>query len=185
MSELQTRLEQLKTLIQQDDFLSGKGLSNEVNIRIFCYKPAEEMIIRHFTQQLVRDMSLGCNIVEFNLYEVFLSICEDMSILDRISDMEESKGKEFLLTQLSRIADNKSFVSKMDYEPKGPRDVVVITGVGQVYPFLRVHDLLNAIQPVFSDVPILVFYPGTYDGHDVQLFNCLTKNSYYRAFNVL
>ena len=55
MSNLVARLDDLKMLLQEDDFLKGKGLSNEVNIRIFCYDPKEEMIIRSFADRLVND----------------------------------------------------------------------------------------------------------------------------------
>ena len=43
MSELMQRLDNLRALIQTPEFLEGKGLSNEVNIRIFCYDPKQEM----------------------------------------------------------------------------------------------------------------------------------------------
>lgn len=86
---------------------------------------------------------------------------------------------------MSHIVDNTAFVNKMKRVPYEAGDVIVITGVGDAFPFIRVHDLLNAMQPEFPDVPILVFYPGDYDGRDVQLFNCLKKNPYYRAFNVI
>ena len=39
MSNITKRLDQLKKFIQEDDFLKGRGLSNEVNIRMFCYNP--------------------------------------------------------------------------------------------------------------------------------------------------
>ena len=99
--------------------------------------------------------------------------------------MENKKGKEFIREQMSHLANNAAFVNKMKYEPHKAGDVIVITGVGDAFPFIRVHDLLNAMHPEFPDVPILVFYPGNYDGRDVQLFNRLKKNPYYRAFNVI
>lgn len=171
--------------MQESEFLESKGLSNEVNIRIFCYDPSDEMVIRHFMEQVKTDQSMNCNVIEYNLYEVFLSICEDKRIANAIPSMEEKKGTEFIRDQMSRMANNTAFVNKMKYESHEIGDVIVITGVGDVFPFTRVHDLLNAIQPEFPDVPILVFYPGNYDGRDVQLFNRLKKNSYYRAFNVI
>ena len=64
-------------------------------------------------------------------------------------------------------------------------DVLMLTGVGEVFPFMRIHTLLEALQPYFSDVPILVMYPGEFDGRHVKLFNRLTPNDYYRAFNVI
>lgn len=183
MSELNERLDVLKEEMQKTEFLEGKGLSNEVNIRIFCYDPSDEMTVRHFIENLSSDQTMNCRPIIHNLYDVFLSICEDKRILKTIPSMEDKKGKAFIRDQMSRMANNVTFVSKMKYEPHEVGDVIVITGVGDAFPFIRVHDLLNAMQPEFPDVPILVFYPGTYDGRDVQLFGCLKKNSYYRAFN--
>ena len=185
MSELKERLDSLRILMQEPEFLEGKGLSNEVNIRIFCYDPSEEMMVRQFIEKIMADESMDCHLIEYNLYEVFLSICEDKRISKTIPLMEEKKGMEFIRDQMSRMANNMAFVNKMKYEPHEAGDVIVITGVGDVFPFIRVHDLLNAMQPEFPDLPILVFYPGNYDGRDVQLFNRLKKNSYYRAFNVI
>ena len=43
MSDIKERLDKVRALIQEPEFLEGKGLSNEVNIRIFCYEPENEM----------------------------------------------------------------------------------------------------------------------------------------------
>ena len=52
MSDIKERLDKVRALIQEPEFLEGKGLSNEVNIRIFCYEPENEMVVRHFVNQL-------------------------------------------------------------------------------------------------------------------------------------
>ena len=98
--------------------------------------------------------------------------------------MEERKGKEFILKQMNSVATVGAFIDKMQYEPhlKG-EDILLLTGVGDVFPFMRVHMLLDALQPHFSDIPILVMYPGKFDGSYMRLFNRLEPNSYYRAFN--
>ena len=115
MSKLTERLDTLRTLIQEPEFLEGKGLSNEVNIRIFCYDPKDEMIIRHFTEKLMADQSLKCHLIEYNLYRVFLSICDDKRITDRVAQQEEKKGKQFVLDQMKRMASNTAFIQKMQY----------------------------------------------------------------------
>ena len=84
MSNLKERLDLLREEIQKDDFLDGKGLSNEVNIRIFCYDPAEEMTVTHFLEQIKTDQSLNCRLIECNLYKTFLSICDDLDITDAL-----------------------------------------------------------------------------------------------------
>ena len=88
-------------------------------------------------------------------------------------DMEKADGSAYLLEQLNSAIGNGEFIDKIQYEP------------GEVFPFMRIHTLLEALQPYFSDVPILVMYPGEFDGRHVKLFNRLTPNDYYRAFNVI
>ena len=175
MSEIKERLDKVRALIQESEFLEGKGLSNEVNIRIFCYEPENEMVVRHFVNQLETDQFLDCHLI----------VCDDMDITDAIPDMEEADGSAYLLEQLNSAIGNGEFIDKIQYEPHEPGDVLMLTGVGEVFPFMRIHTLLEALQPYFSDVPILVMYPGEFDGRHVKLFNRLTPNDYYRAFNVI
>ena len=186
MDKLNERLDSLKNLIQSPDFLEGKGLSNEVNIRIFCYDPREEMTVRHFIKQICEDKTIGCNLIECNLYKIFISICDQKKITASVSKLEERKGKDFLLRQLRNTANEKAFIEKIQYSPhQVGNDVLLITGVGDVFPFMRVHVLLEALQPHFSDIPILVMYPGKFDGHSLKLFNLLKPNDYYRAFSLV
>lgn len=185
MSNLKERLDLLREEIQKQDFLEGKGLSNEVNIRIFCYDAAEEMTVKHFVEQITTDTSLCCNIKECNLYKVFLNICVDLGIIDAIPEMEESDGGTFLLEQLHSAIGEGEFIEKIQYEPHRLGDILMLTGVGDVFPFMRVHKLLEALQPYFSDIPILVLYPGVFDGHYLKLFDRLIPNDYYRAFNII
>lgn len=183
MSSVTERLNQLEKTIQQDDFLQGKGLSNEVNIRVFCYEPKEEMAVRDFTERL-KTKNLKCKIHLVDLYETFLDICKDKRILDRIPQLEERKGKDFLVKQFEKVCDSTTFAKKIidDFEDE---DLLLITGVGKTFPFMRVHALLNALQKDFNAKPIVVLYPGAFDGHYLKLFNQLKPNEYYRAFNMI
>ena len=183
LGRIKERLDKVRVLIQKSDFLEGEGLSNEVNIRIFCYDPEDEMIVRHFVNQLETDQSLDCHLIVCNLYKTFLSICDDMDITDAIPDMEEADGSAYLLQELNSSIGNREFVDKIQYGPHEQGDVLMLTGVGEVFPFIRMHALLEALQPYFSDVPVLVMYPGEFDGHHLKLFNRLKPNDYYRAFD--
>ena len=185
MNELTRDLDRLKARIQESSFLEGKGLSNEVNIQMFCYKAEDEMTVLHFIEQLKEDKTLACRVVECNLYKTFLSICDDLDIMDAIADMEDSEGGIFLLEQLHSAIGEREFIEKIQYSPHEKGDVLMLTGVGDVFPFMRVHNLLEALQPHFSDIPILVMYPGKFNGHQLKLFNRLKPNDYYRAFNVI
>lgn len=186
MCKLNDRLDKLRLLIQDQDFLEGKGLSNEVNIRIFCYDPSEEMRIKHFIGQITTDQILDTHIVEYNLYNIFIEICQDLDILDSIPEMEESEGSDFTLEQIHSAVGEDAFIQKMqEISADNSGDVMLITGVGEVFPFMRVHKMLEAMQPHFTNIPILVMYPGAFDGNNVKLFDKLKPNPYYRAFSVV
>ena len=184
--ELEKRLDDLKTLIQNPEFLAGKGLCGDVNICFFCYDPKDEMVVRAFVQRLEEKKgSLQCRPKIFNLFQIFLEICHEKKIIDQIASLEDQKGTKFLLEQMRNIANCATFVQKMQYGPQERGDVVIITGIGEAFPFIRIHSLLEAMQPFFPKVPIVALYPGTFDGRNVRLFDRLTPNAYYRAFNPL
>ena len=100
--------------------------------------------------------------------------------------MEEEEGSAFLLEQIQSAAGIDEYVAKIrDRITREGRDVLLLTGVGDVFPFMRVHSLLEALQPAVSDMPILVMYPGRFDGNYLRLFNEMEPNPYYRGFNLI
>ncbi len=185
LGHINERLDKVRELLRNPDFLESRGLSNEVNIRIFCYHPQDEMTIQHFVRQVMTDQTLPCHLLEQNLYQIFLKACEDKRILDKIPAMEEKKGKEQLQLQLEKGIPVQSYVNLICGDSLETGDVLLITGVGDVFPFMRIHKLLEALQPKIGNVPILVMYPGAFDGRHVKLFERLPANPYYRAFNVV
>ena len=64
-------------------------------------------------------------------------------------------------------------------------DMMIFTGVGAAYPLVRSHTLLNALHPLMKNTPLLMFFPGRYDGYSLRLFNKLTDKHYYRAFRLV
>ena len=183
MTNIHERLDNLRIHIQTPEFLEGKGLSNEVNIRILCYDPKEEQIVRHFVDQITSDSSMNCHLIQCDLYRIFLELCDDIDITEAAVEMEEEDGQDYLLEQLHCAVGEAEFIEKIQYAPHCTGDVLLLTGVGDAFPFMRVHTLLEALQPHFGDIPILVMYPGSFDGSYVRLFDKLTPNPYYRAFN--
>ena len=106
-------------------------------------------------------------------------------ILNRMGQMEERKGKDVLQKQIEKAITVKDYVNKICGKPFEKGDVILLTGIGDVFPFMRVHMLLEALQPKVGAVPILVMYPGVFDGRYLKLFDRLPANPYYRAFNVV
>lgn len=185
MSEIRKNLDTVRERFSDDVFLSNKGLSNEVGIHVFCYEPNEEMIVREYFGNLKDQGDLPFRLIECDLYKIFLQICEEKRILKTIPAMEKKKGSEVLLKQLHKIASPEVFVQHMQYEPHQHGDILLITGVGKVYPFMRSHNILDNIQHLFSDIPVVMLYPGKFNGQELSLFDEFHEGNYYRAFNML
>lgn len=185
MSTLNERLDELKTKIQTTEFLKGIGLSNEVNIGMFCYEPEDEMTVRYFISQLQKGQDLKCKPIIFNLFHVLMTLCEKDGILEELPEFEKDDGKEDVLETLKNTGDNELMVAEMKEQfQDNPGDLIIFTGVGEVFPFVRVHSVLESMQKTFGNIPIVVFYPGKFNGLTVRLFNRLEANQYYRAFNL-
>lgn len=185
MRNLTAELNEIKARFSDEVFLSNKGLSNEVGIHVFCYDPKDEMIVRSFFADLINAGGEPFRLIECDLYKIFLQICEDKRILKSIPNMEKKKGSAGLLKQLQKAVSPEAFVEKMKYEPHRHGDILLITGVGKVYPFMRSHNILDNIQHIFSDIPVVMLYPGAYDGQTLSLFDEFNDGNYYRAFNMI
>ena len=185
MTSVLDELNKISDRISDDTFLKNKGLSNEVGIHVFCYDPSDELIVTAYFEKLKNKEDSSFNLIECDLYKIFLSLCEEKRILKNVPTTEERKGKDFLISQLQKIASPEAFVEKMKYEPHKYGDILLITGVGKVYPFMRSHKILDNIQHIFSNIPVLMLYPGKFNGQDLELFGSFLDGHYYRAFNLL
>ena len=185
MDDIMNSLKRVSSRLSEEAFLTNKGLSNEVGIHVFCYDPKDELTVRAFFDSLKKNTDVPYRLIECDLYKIFLQICEEKHILKSIPNMEERKGKEYLSEQLQKVATPEAFVEKMKYEPHQRGDVLLITGIGKVYPFMRSHKILDNIQHIFFDIPVLMLYPGTFNGQDLGLFGKFLDGHYYRAFNLL
>lgn len=188
MQNLLTRLDSLREKLTDAAFLSNHGLSNEVGFYVFAYRPEEEMPVRHFLHTISGEASngqCGFRAISFDLYEILLDICRERRVLERIPQMEAQRGRAFTLAQIQRIAPPEAYIERMQYGEHQRGDVVMISGVGRVFPYMRSHNILNNLQHVFSDLPVVLFYPGDYNGQTLTLFGRFMDDNYYRAFNLV
>lgn len=181
MSSIKERLAELGERLRAADFRAGEGLMNEANIRIFSYAPEDEMAVRYFVDLLKNDAVKYQGVKAFNLFDVFLDICNEYASIEDIIEEEKYSGSEAVLEAIQGFADNKAFVQKMQQQGLDDAEVVILYGIGEVYPIARLHLILSAIQPVRLQKPVVVLYPGEFTGEQVRLFNKLTPSSYYRV----
>lgn len=185
MADIKQELDRIKKRISDANFLANKGLSNEVGIHVFTYAPQYELMVRDYIKRLVNTATDDFRVIERDMYTLLLEILEEKRVLGAVPSLEKKKGKDYLLAQLQKIATQEAFLVKMKYEPHKRGDVLFLTGIGKVYPFMRAHKMLDSMQQEFSDIPIVMFYPGEFNGQSLNLFNKFHDGNYYRAFNLI
>ena len=189
---LQARFDHLLALIKSERFLMKEGLGNEVQFFICPYPPSEavefEKAIGSLKKQLQQS---GVSILEINLYDLCIEMLKERGVWERILEREPTISKPQLRELLQGVLDTEThlipaIVQRMS---ANPFDVLFITGVGEVFPYIRSHNVLNNLQSKAKEKPTVMFYPGRYEhslelGASLDLFGRLRDDNYYRAFNI-
>lgn len=190
MSEdLNDRLNAILPRIISDDFLSGSGLGNEIAFYIFDYPPEDELRVRDHLRTLLDHLPRqkhGLRVKHVILFDFLLDHLKGRKLLDKAIRMQREKGDEALRKALAGPL-HESKLGALFAEVARPdrHDLVIVSGVGSAWPLLRSHSLLNNLHAVMGATPLVLFYPGRYDGQSLRLFGKLKNNNYYRAFKLV
>lgn len=190
MKSIYERVDEILPKIVEPSFRENKGLGNEIGFYIFDYAPEYELLIRDRVE-FIKDKAKGAyglNIVEFDLYEIMLELLDSKGYLKKNFIMEEKKGSEQVFTATKKALrltlDNDLLVQYIS-ERLDDADIVFLTGIGKAWPIIRSHTVLNNLHRIVEKQPLIMFFPGTYDGGSLMLFNYLKDDNYYRAFQLI
>ena len=187
---LDERLNQILPRVTSRDFLDSKGLGNEIGFWIFDYPPEREMDVRGFYSGTVLP-ALAKQVppiraATVDLLQLVTELLEERKLLDKAMELQQGKGDDSALAALRSVLKEDKLAQKIAGQfDIANLDLMVLTGVGAVYPMLRTHTLLSALHPIMGNTPLLMFFPGRYDGHSLRLFNTLAEDHYYRAFRLV
>ena len=187
---LDQRLNQILPRITSRDFLDSKGLGNEIGFWVFDYPPERELDVGDFLAGTVlpalNKQVPAIHAATIDLLQLVTELLEERNLLDKAMAMQQNKGDESTLTALRSVLKEDKIAQKIATQYDIPNlDLLILTGVGAVYPMLRTHTLLSALHPIMGKTPLLMFFPGRYDGHSLRLFNTLAEDHYYRAFRLV
>lgn len=185
---LTERLNEILPIMVSDSFLSGKGLGNEIAFHVFDYPPEEELRVRGHIAFLLTHAPKqrpGIKLSHINLLDFVVAYLEERKLLDKALNMQREKGDAYTLGKLEPLLHPEKLKTRFAEEIRpDEHDLVLVSGVGSVFPLLRAHSLLNNLHPVMGSTPLIMFYPGGYDGKSLRLFNKLKSRNYYRAFRL-
>ena len=191
MATLEERLDQAETIIKTESFRRNKGLGNEVGYYIFDYPPEKELVVREriaYMQGKNNRGTDGFDLKVFDLYDLVIDILEAEGFLEQCFRFEKKKGMERIIKavgNLLQVNDENSLIVKHIQENTPADAVVFLTGIGKCYPILRSHKVLNNLHQAIDRVPVVLFFPGKYDGQELVLFSEIKDDNYYRAFKLV
>lgn len=204
---LATRFEHLLGIISSQRFLEMKGLNNDLPFYICEFKASEAFEMQRTQRQLVNSlasMSIDClqgrgvRVLEVNLYDLSIELLkaregssDDSSLWDEILTVEPEVEKDALLELMQNVLGVEEYLIPAIGErlAGADYDVLFLSGIGEVFPYIRSHNVLNNLQSTAKGKPTVMFFPGEYrhslqQGASLELFGLLHDDKYYRAFNI-
>ena len=186
---LGNRLNQILEKILSEEFLSSKGLGNEIGFWIFDYDPKAELEVReHITilQGMLANKHSHLNVAHANLLTLLSDYLSERGFLDKAFDLQKKKDDGALMKALKGPLHMDKFAPYLvEVCAAETRDIIFISGIGSVWPLLRAHNLLNSLHALLGHRPVVLFYPGEYTGQSMSLFGKILSDNYYRAFKLV
>ena len=183
----------LLKVLQDDCFLKMQGLNQEVPFFLCPFPVKKKQEIEDMLPQLVKRLKEAhINVVEINLYDFCLDYLRKNDLFEQLCEIEQETEKGYFLESLQSILDAESVLIpeiEQIITQSGKIDVLLLTGVGEVFPYIRTHNILNNLQRVAKNFPTLLFFPGEYEqslekGASLRLFGKLPDDKYYRAYDI-
>ncbi|WP_018404434.1 DUF1788 domain-containing protein [Marinobacter gelidimuriae] len=189
---MQDRFQHLYSVISGQRFLNKQGLGNEVPFFICPFRIEEAVEMERLQSQLVNRLEqTGIKVLSINLYDLAVELLKERELWSQVIELEPTVSKGELTDLLQGVLDPEAHlvpaIAKKLHAVEF--DVLFLSGVGEVFPFIRSHNVLNNLQSTAKDKPTVMFFPGTYThsletGSSLDLFGKLHDDKYYRAFNI-
>ena len=193
-TDLHKQEEHLFSVLSGKRFLQMEGLSNEVPFFIYPYPPEASLAVAQAKKRIKSKLSTkhGITVREVNLYDLAVEILKERGVWERVLKAEPDQDKDDFREMLQGMLDPQLHIapairSKIEDDDF---DIFFLTGIGEVFPYIRSHNVLNNLQSVVTGKPMLMFFPGRYEqsdtlGSSLVLFGRLKDDQYYRAKNIL
>ena len=174
-------------------FLKMEGLSNEVPFYIYPYPPEDALKVAAAKKRVKNRLAgVGVTVREINLYDLSVDLLKERNVWDRVLAAEPDQDKADFREMLQGMLDPQLHIAPAIRARLAGEDfdVFFLTGIGEVFPYIRSHNVLNNLQSVVRGKPMLMFFPGRYEqsdtlGSSLVLFGRLKDDQYYRAKNIM
>jgi len=191
-----SRLNQVLPKICSEDFLSCEGIGNEIACHIFDYPAGDELLVRDHIEMIRAHFKAkrpDLEVIHIDLLKVVLDYLEGRGLMERAMKLQADKGDSELVRVLDGALEEgkiRDFIAESF--PIEGGSLVLMSGVGSVWPLIRAHTLLSCLHTVLGGTPLVMFYPGEFDGLSLNIFGQASstespdgRGPYYRAFRLI
>lgn len=184
--------ERLFAILSGDRFLRMRGLG-EIPFFIYPYDPHAAIEVEAARKRIVNRLGAqGRTVREIDLYDLSVDLLKARGDWDEVLAVEPEMDKADFAEMLRAMLEPEEQLApaiRARLEAGPDFDLVLLTGIGEVFPYIRTHTVLNNLQSVVTDRPLLVFFPGEYTsstslGSSLVLFGLLKDDQFYRAKDI-
>lgn len=160
--QLLERLKIVETKLSDKDFLGHESLS--FRNYVFPYEIEQQPLIDWQIEQWKRQ-NFPLTIIEINLFELICELYgEDLPALLAL----EASG-ESAMRMVGPMLDTIKPIQLIENKVQNA-DVIFFTGVATAHPFIKSSNLLKRMADIGIEIPVILFYPGTFSGRKLHLF---------------
>ena len=182
------QFENLYKIISSPRFLKKEGLGGDLPFFIHSFPVEKLSEVEIHTEYLIKRLqSDGVEILEVNLYLLCMDILKRENIFNKITAQEQSwPNKLRLMRVLSGPLNIDTVVIPEIHKrlAESNSKILLLSGIGAAFPFIRSHTILNNLQTLVGNIPLIMLFPGTYNNQSLNLFDIIKDENYYRAHNL-
>ena len=141
-----------------------RGLNNDLPFYICEFRAAEAFEMQRMQCQLINTLGSfaveclggrGVKVLEINLYDLCIDLLkaregssQDSTLWDEIIAIESDVEKDNLLELLQNVLGIEDYLVPAIAErmQQAEFDVLFLSGIGEVFPYIRSHNVLNNLQ---------------------------------------
>ena len=181
------KFQHILEVLSSESFLKMDALNGEIPFWIAPYDIAtQNQVEQEITNLIVKLENTGIKTLLVDLFELSCELIDDNIGLIEMFELELEMDKtDFKDAIQSTINIHERFIPAIVEKVATTNpNILLIKGVGAVYPFIRSHTVLNNLQSAVKNIPTVMFFCGSYTGQSLNLFGTLKDDNYYRAFNI-
>ena len=179
--------------LSENSLLGRGGYTMRSTTYILDYKPEQEPYAKDLVKAICESDLPARSVTPLivNLYDIVLAHLDEQDMWEPLVEAEPHANREELIMMLQDTVSVRDVIApavNAAIEGSPEADIVFITGVGETYPYVRTHTLLEEMR---AAKPVVLVFPGRFERRSdgSTSLNILglgqgTTGGYYRATRV-